>query len=130
VTLGSNEDVGFVDVVQLSSGAKVQGTPSGSTGGDQTAATTATAGFGSAPAANYAELALVGLTGNSGNDTIAPPSGFAQLGNYQHSSTISGGTPTLGGDLGMYFNPSAQLSANFALSPLAVNWGTIAIQIG
>jgi hypothetical protein len=130
VTLGSGENVAFVDVLQLSGTTKVQGTPSGSTTGATTTATTATAAFTSTPPASNAEIALVGLTGNSGSDTITPPSGMTQIGTYQHSSTISGGTPAMGGDLGMYFNPVAQTSASFALSPLAVNWGTIAIQIG
>jgi hypothetical protein len=130
VTLGSNENVAFVDVLQLSPGAKVQGTPAGNATGATTTGTTATAAFSSAPAATNAEVAVVGLTGNTGSDTITAPSGFTPLGTYQHSSTISGGTPAAGGDLGMYFNPAAQTTANFTLSPLAVNWGTIAIQIG
>jgi hypothetical protein len=52
------------------------------------------------------------------------------LGNYQSSSTINGGGSAGGGNLGMYFAPTAQTGFNFALSPLAVNWGTIAIQVG
>lgn len=129
VALGSGENVAFVDVLQILNG-KVQGTPNANSAGSTTASLTATAGFTTAPPTTNAELAIVGLTGNTGSDTISAPAGFTGLGTYQHSTAIGGGTPAPGGDLGLYFNPTAQLSSNFALNPLAVNWGTIAVQIG
>jgi hypothetical protein len=129
VTLGHTEDVAFVDVLKLSGGT-VQGTPNGNTTGSTTVSSTATAAFLTAPASTHAEIALVGLTGNAGNDSITAPAGMTQLGNYQQSSILTGGTPALDGNLGMYFNPVAQTSTDFALKSLAVNWGTIAIQIG
>jgi hypothetical protein len=70
----------------------------------------------------YAEIVFVGLKGNSGNDTITPPVGMTAFGTYQSAS--------FGGDVGMYFDPTAQSSAAFTLSPNAVNWGTIAVQVG
>jgi hypothetical protein len=74
----------------------------------------------------------VGLDGNNGADTITPPTGMTAItplsgfSNPESNSTIG----FAGGTMGMYFNPVAQATANFALNPTAVDWGTVALQVG
>ena len=107
----------FVDVLQLSSGTTVKATKSGPS--SDTSSTTATATLTSPI---DSEIVFVGLNGNSGSDTISPPAGMSALGSYQSAS--------FGGDVGMYFDSTAQSTANFTLSPSGVNWGTIAVEVG
>jgi hypothetical protein len=121
VTLGNNETLVFVDVLQLSSGASVIST--GQQPATPTSSTTALATL-SSPGTGHAEVVFVGLDGNSGADTISPPSGMAAVGTYQK------GTSSNAADLGMYYASVAQASSSFTLSPSAVNWGTISIEIG
>jgi hypothetical protein len=126
---GNSDNVGFVNVIELSPGATIKGT-AGLNPAAQTSSTSATATL-PAPVAN-SEVAIVGLDGNSGNDTITPPSGMTAVtpltgfSNPESNSTIG----FAGGNLGMYFAPAAQATSNFTLSPTAVDWGTIAFQVG
>ena len=59
----------------------------------------------------------------AGMSVLTPLSGFT---NPESNGTIGNN----GGNLGMFFAPTAQASATFTLSPLAVDWGTIALGIG
>jgi hypothetical protein len=127
-TTGNLDTVGFVNVLQLSPGATVKAT--GTNPASQTSSTTALATLPTPVATS--EIAIVGLDGNSGNDTITPPSGMTPItplsgfSNPESNSTIG----NAGGNLAMYFNSTAQASATFTLSPTAVDWGTVALQVG
>jgi hypothetical protein len=124
---GSADSVGFIDVVQLSAGATVK-----ATGVNPSTQTQSTTPLATLPTTGSAELAIVGLDGNQGNDTIAPPTGVSALApatgssNPESNSTIG----NAGGNLGVYFTQTAQSQLNFTLSPTAVDWGTVALGIG
>jgi trimeric autotransporter adhesin len=125
---GSADSVGFVNVLELSPGSTVKAV--GTNPASQTVSTSPLATLGTT--GGLSEIAIVGLDGNSGNDTITAPGGMSALTplsgltNPESSSTIG----NAGGNLGMYFAPTAQASATFTLSPTAVDWGTIALGIG
>jgi trimeric autotransporter adhesin len=125
---GSADSVGFVNVLELSPGASVKNV--GQNPAAQTSSRTALASLGTT--SGLSEIALVGLDGNGGSDTITPPAGISPLTpltgytNPESSSSIG----VAGGNLGMYFAPIAQASSTFTLNPTAVDWGTIALGIG
>jgi trimeric autotransporter adhesin len=125
---GSADTVGLVNVLELSPGATVKSV--GINPASQTSSTSPLATLGTTT--GLSEIALVGLDGNQGNDTITAPTGMSALTplsgftNPESSSAIG----VAGGDLGMYFTPTAQASATFSLSPTAVDWGTVALGIG
>jgi trimeric autotransporter adhesin len=125
---GSADSIGFVDLLELSPGVTVKAT--GTNPASQTVSTSALATLGTT--SGLSEIAFVGLDGNQGNDSITPPAGMSVLTplsgftNPESNGTIGNN----GGNLGMFFAPTAQASATFTLSPLAVDWGTIALGIG
>jgi large repetitive protein len=116
VSDASNGNAVWGDVLQLSSGETVHGTPqiNGGTG------TTATA---SLTTPSLSEIALVAMNDTTGTATITAPSGMTELGSYQHTDG------SIDADLGMYYNPTAQASAAFTLSASHL-WATIAAIVG
>ncbi|HEY9304968.1 MAG TPA: hypothetical protein VIO95_11825 [Mycobacterium sp.] len=125
VTGQTNQNIGFVNVVLLSPGAKIQN--AGSIGTSHGATSPATASLTN-PSSSFGEVVPVGVADGNGATTITvqtPTSGMSLLGTAQQSSTV-------GADLSVYFDSTAQSSASFALNPTVPlnGWATFAIEVG
>lgn len=125
VTGASGQSIGFVNVVQLSAGAKVENGPTFPPGtGSSSPATAALTN----PPSTSGELVPVAVADGNGQTTIsveAPASGMSLLGSAQQSTTVKA-------VMSVYFDSTAQSSASFLLNPTAPlnGWATYAIEVG
>jgi hypothetical protein len=124
-TGATGQNIGFVNVVQLSPGAKVQNASglAGATGTASPATATLTN-----PPSTLGEIVPVAVADGNGQTTISvqtPASGMNLLGAAQHNSTV-------GAALSLFFDSAAQGNASFPLNPTApINgWATFAVEVG
>jgi hypothetical protein len=125
VTGASGQNIGFVNVVQLSAGATVKNGLSFPAG--QGASSPATAALTSPPS-TLGELVPVAVADGNGQTTISvqtPASGMNLLGAAQQNATVQA-------DMSVYFDSTAQSSASFVLNPTVPlnGWATFAIEVG
>jgi hypothetical protein len=125
VTGASGQNIGFINVVQLSPGANVQNGPAFPAG--QGSSSPATASLTSPPS-TFGELVPVAVADGNGQTSISvqtPATGMNLLGAAQQSGTV-------GADMSVYFDSTGQSSASFALNPTALlnGWAAFAIEVG